>query len=230
MLIRAPMQRIDSAKCIVAQRSGFLRAHPAQHNASGVSVPCWIAGELPRFGSEGGALGQGRRMRPSLAAQVFNRIRCNAAGVSTCQPHATPCIAMVGLREREDGAGNPAYISAVHKPQASAQSLIEDMAGVMGKPQSKLVWPALRLAMEVTFMETVTVDRQPAQDHVQLLKHNLNTAACPGKPCVSPSGAHVKHKDVVLARPGGKLHKRVVAKADSIQQSQRHPCAFISKA
>ena len=109
MLIRAPLQRIDSAQCLVAQRGGFLRAHPAQHKAGSVSVPCWIAGKLPRFGREGGALGQGPRMRASLTAQVFNRIRRNAAGVSTCQPHATPRIAMVRLWEREDGAGNPAH-------------------------------------------------------------------------------------------------------------------------
>src|SRR5580765_5300931 len=93
-----------------------------------------------------------------------------------------------------------------------------------------MVRPGPRFPMEVAFVETVAVDRQPAQDRMEFFENAFNVPAHPGEPCVGPSGSHMQHKDMLLAGPRGKLQKRVAAKADSIQKRQRHGSAFISKA
>jgi hypothetical protein len=65
---------------------------------------------------------------------------------------------------------------------------------------------------------------------MQLPDGGFHASAQPGKPCIRPTSAYMKHKNVLPALAIHKSSKRVAPEKDSILERQCHGGAFIGKA
>ena len=95
MLIRAWEKQIYLTECCVAESSGLLRMHLAQHHACNFCVLCRVAGKLSSLGSKSRTLGQSGSMDSGLLAQFHDCFLRYAPSVCAGKSHSAPCVAVV---------------------------------------------------------------------------------------------------------------------------------------
>jgi len=147
-------------------RSRLIRGEVAKQLTSKLRVRSWISGTAAGASGEDRTLSQVGIVSRCGKAQATYFLPVSATCVSTRQTHSAPQVTMPRIRKGCNRTGDPINIGAANEPQAAAESLIEGPQLVTSEPLRPRGSVCVSWPMKITFVKTIAVEGEPAQNRI----------------------------------------------------------------